>query len=86
MEGLLDRGGQFLDIPDQEVVFGAGPGDAGDIAFLEGVIANQRLGTCPVKTTMGIESEWAVAIPVTVFVAPGPDVTRATPTLPDARA
>ena len=42
MEGLLDRGGQFLDIPDQEVVLGAGPGDAGDIAFLEGVIANQR--------------------------------------------
>ncbi len=42
--------------------------------------------TCPVKTTMGMESMYAVAIPVTVFVAPGPEVTRATPTLPVTRA
>jgi hypothetical protein len=29
---------------------------------------------------------WAVASPVTVFVAPGPEVTRQTPVLPVARA
>ena len=44
------------------------------------------VGTCPVKTTSGIESMCAVAIPVTVFVAPGPDVTRTTPGFPVARA
>jgi hypothetical protein len=36
--------------------------------------------------TMGDESIMAVAIPVTMFVAPGPDVAIATPTLPLARA
>jgi len=34
----------------------------------------------------GIESSFAVAIPVMVLVAPGPDVTRQIPTLPEARA
>ena len=34
---------------------------------------------------MGIESIYAEAIPDTVLVAPGPEVTRHTPTLPDAR-
>ncbi len=29
---------------------------------------------------------FAVAMPVTVFVAPGPEVARATPTFPVARA
>src|ERR1035441_5764275 len=35
--------------------------------------------------TMGIESSMAVAMPVTKFVAPGPLVAIATPTLPEAR-
>jgi hypothetical protein len=39
-----------------------------------------------VNTTTGIESMHAVAMPVTVFVAPGPEVTRHTPIFPDARA
>ena len=43
-------------------------------------------GTCPVITTSGTESMYAVAMPVTVFVAPGPLVTSTTPTLPVARA
>lgn len=38
------------------------------------------VGTCPVKHTRGTLSKLAVAIPVTRFVAPGPDVTRHTPT------
>jgi len=36
--------------------------------------------------TIGEESIIAVAIPVTRFVAPGPEVAMATPTLPEARA
>jgi hypothetical protein len=44
------------------------------------------LETWPVMQTMGIESIMAVAIPVTRFVAPGPLVAKATPTLPEARA
>ena len=44
------------------------------------------VGTCPVMQTMGDESIIAVAMPVTRFVAPGPLVAIATPTLPVARA
>ena len=42
--------------------------------------------TCPEMTTIGIESMYAVPSAVTVFVAPGPDVTITTPGLPVARA
>ena len=41
-------------------------------------------GTLPVMATSGIESSIAVAIPVTRFVAPGPEVDIQTPTLPVA--
>ena len=44
------------------------------------------LPTCPVMQTIGDESSIAVAIPVTMFVAPGPEVAIATPTFPLARA
>ena len=44
------------------------------------------VGTWPQITTMGIESAIASRTGVTVFVAPGPEVTSATPTFPDARA
>ena len=44
------------------------------------------VGTCPQMTTIGIESAIASRTGVTVLVAPGPEVTRATPTFPDARA
>ena len=44
------------------------------------------LGTCPVIQTIGMESSLAVAKPVTILVAPGPDVAIATPTFPDALA
>jgi len=46
----------------------------------------RAVGTCPVKTTTGMESMYAVAMPVTVLVAPGPEVTRTTPGLPEALA
>ena len=42
--------------------------------------------TLPVIATSGTESRNAVAMPVTRFVAPGPDVAMQTPTLPVARA
>ena len=44
------------------------------------------VGTCPVTITIGIESMYAVAMPVMALVTPGPEVTRATPTSPVARA
>ena len=42
--------------------------------------------TFPVMATRGIESIFAVAIPVTRLVAPGPEVAINTPVLPVVRA
>ena len=42
--------------------------------------------TWPQITTMGIESAIESRTGVTMLVAPGPEVTTATPTLPEARA
>ena len=42
--------------------------------------------TAPVMHTSGTESIEALAMPVTRFVAPGPDVAQATPALPLTRA
>ncbi len=44
------------------------------------------VGTLPVMAIMGTESMWAVAMPVTRLMAPGPEVAMQTPTLPVARA
>ena len=44
------------------------------------------ISTWPVMQTRGTESELAVEMPVTKLVAPGPEVTMQTPTLPVARA
>ena len=46
----------------------------------------KAVGTCPVITTIGIESISASVMPVTALVAPGPDVTSTTPGLPVERA
>ena len=43
-------------------------------------------GTWPQMSTIGIESAWQSRIGVTELVAPGPEVTRNTPTLPLERA
>ena len=45
-----------------------------------------KVGTCPVRTTIGIESISASVRPVTALVAPGPEVTSTTPGLPVERA
>ena len=42
--------------------------------------------TWPVKNTTGTESIIASVSGVTMFVAPGPEVAKQTPTLPDAFA
>ena len=42
--------------------------------------------TCPQMRTTGTESAWQSRMGVTAFVAPGPLVTRKTPTRPLARA
>ena len=44
------------------------------------------VGTWPQIKTMGTESAMQSRTGVTMLVAPGPDVTRATPTRPPARA
>ena len=44
------------------------------------------VGTWPVMHTMGMESISASVRPVTELVAPGPEVTSTTPTLPVERA
>ena len=44
------------------------------------------VGTLPHSATMGMESRYAVAMPVTRLVAPGPEVEMTTPTLPVVRA
>ena len=44
MEGLVDGLGQVVDVLHQIVVLGAGPGDADDVHFLEGVVADQGGG------------------------------------------
>jgi len=49
-------------------------------------VPTSRLPTWPVMQTIGEESIMAVAMPVTMFVAPGPEVAMATPTRPLARA
>ena len=43
-------------------------------------------GTWPEITMIGVESMYAVAMPVIALVAPGPDVTSTTPGRPVARA
>ncbi len=47
---------------------------------------SSEVGTCPVMATMGVESIYAVASPVTRLVAPGPEVAMQTPTRPVERA
>jgi hypothetical protein len=42
--------------------------------------------TWPVMQTSGTESIQALAMPVTRFVAPGPEVAQQTPGLPETRA
>ena len=46
----------------------------------------RRVGTWPQMTTIGIESIIASVIGVTMLVAPGPEVTSATPHFPVERA
>ena len=59
---------------------------AGDTLRSAADLSLPLVGVCPVSTIMGTESIIAVSKPVTVLVAPGPDVTSTTPGRPVARA
>jgi hypothetical protein len=50
LKGLPDRILQISDLPDQKVVFCAGPGDAGDVHLLKPSLMI-AVGTRPVRTT-----------------------------------
>jgi hypothetical protein len=49
-------------------------------------VPSSSVRTWPVKKTTGTESIIASVSGVTMLVAPGPDVAKQTPTLPDAFA
>ena len=49
-------------------------------------VPTAAVGTWPQMTTIGTESAMESRTGVTVLVAPGPEVTMTTPTLPLARA
>ena len=55
------------------------------ISFLKSITSQKGVGTWPVKIKTGTESEYAVVIPVIVFVAAGPDVHKIIPGNPLAR-
>ena len=84
---LADGRRDLFGAGDEVVVLGDGQRDAGDVHLLKGIgaqhLARDLAGDAD---ACGIESSIAVAMPVTMLVAPGPDVAIATPTLPDARA
>ena len=44
------------------------------------------VGVSPQSSTSGVRPRWAVTSAVSAFVIPGPCVTVATPTRPEARA
>ena len=47
IKSLVNGAGQVFDVRHQVVVLGAGPGDAHDIHFLEGIVADERGGHLP---------------------------------------
>ena len=47
MKGLVNRGGQHVDVFNEIIVLGAGARDAGGVGFLEGVGADQVRGNLP---------------------------------------
>jgi hypothetical protein len=85
-ERLVDDAGQFVDVLDQPVVLGAGTRDADRVAFLESVGADQRCRNLAGQADERNESISASCSGVTALVAPGPEVTSMTPTLPVERA
>ena len=79
VERLLHGRGEVGDVLHQEVVLDDRARDPDGVALLERVQADRRGRHLTVITTIGIESMYAVAMPVTALVTPGPEVTSATP-------
>ena len=80
VEGLLDRGCKIAR-PSPGSCASRRAGDADGVDFRKASWPITRVGTWPEMITNGIESQNAVAMPVTALAAPGPEVTSATPTL-----
>ena len=87
MERLVQRARQIGDVLDQIIVFGARPGDADRVAFLERVVADEMGRHLPGDDDERDRIAQARrSSPVTALVAPGPEVTSTVPTLPVERA
>jgi hypothetical protein len=86
LEGRAHRRFELFGVGDQEGVLGDRPHELETGASWKASVPIAGVGTCPQITTIGIESAMQSRTGVTVLVAPGPDVTMTTPTLPLARA
>ena len=86
VERLVQHARQIGDGLDQIIVFGARPGDADGVAFLEGVVADEMRRHLPGDDDQRDRIHSASVRPVTALVAPGPEVTSTVPTLPVERA
>ena len=86
MKCLAQTRRDVLGARDKIIVLSDRERDAGDVGFLKRVAANELAAHLARDADDGEESIIAVAMPVTIFVAPGPDVAIATPTPPPARA
>ena len=87
VERLVHHPRQVLGALDQVIVLRRRAGDAGGVGLLEGVVADQVRRHLPGQADdRDAESISASTRPVTALVAPGPEVTSTTPTLPVQRA
>jgi len=70
-EGFANGAGDVFGVGDHDVVLGDRHRDPGDVDFLKRVRAEDFAADLTVMQTTGEESSMAVAMPVTMFVAPG---------------
>lgn len=70
---------EILNIPHHEIVLHDGLGDPTISTSWKESFPRLLTATFPVIATMGTESRYALAMPVTRLVAPGPLVARTTP-------
>ena len=86
VEGLVEDAREVVDVADEPVVLGAGRVMPTVSHSWKASLPIRWVGTWPVMQTIGIESISASVSGVTMLVAPGPEVTSATPSLPVERA
>ncbi len=86
MKGFSDHFWQLIDTADLVVVLRDRQRDTQNIRLLEGIFANSWYRHLSRDNYQWYGITQASAMPVTTFVAPGPLVTKTTPTLPVALA